>query len=340
MHWEGIYVEKSYEKAIQYFHKVSLAGLNGPTAVSTSSKFFLGLFYQQGYGVEQSKKIAADYYKEAADQGHAKAQCNLGVFYIGDGLEKNFEEAAHYFKLSADQGNLIALCNLAKCYEKGVGVEKSLDTAFKLYSSAADKGFPKGFYEVGRFYCYGFGKKYSYEQALKYFKLALDNGYKKGKIQEKIKYCEAKINYNKKHHFTYEKNGSLASSQRIQDYSQAFRNTILVPSDDNSKHAEIYDKNHFKTFLQSITESIDIKFLSFHNPSKQELYAIRDAMLKNPKVTFICTRQDGARMLKLFYEAGYPKSYLKCCKYISEKDQKEYYGLSAAENSIQPFARA
>ncbi|KES12943.1 Sel1 repeat protein, partial [Snodgrassella alvi SCGC AB-598-O11] len=35
--------------------------------------------YENGDGVEQNYEKAAEYYSAAAEQGHANAQCNLGV---------------------------------------------------------------------------------------------------------------------------------------------------------------------------------------------------------------------------------------------------------------------
>ena len=55
-------------------------------------------------GVEKDEASAAQWFTRAADQGHAKAQCNLGVcFKKGRGVAKNDAKAREYYTLSASQ---------------------------------------------------------------------------------------------------------------------------------------------------------------------------------------------------------------------------------------------
>jgi TPR repeat protein len=47
--------------------------------------------YAQGNGVPQDDKAAMKWYRQAAEQGHAKAQLNLGVMYgNGQGVAKDY----------------------------------------------------------------------------------------------------------------------------------------------------------------------------------------------------------------------------------------------------------
>jgi len=73
-------------------------------------------------------KKAAEYYRMAADQGHARAQCYLGVcFRDGDGEAQDDAEAVRFFKLAADQGCTTAEYNLGWMHENGRGgVERDL----------------------------------------------------------------------------------------------------------------------------------------------------------------------------------------------------------------------
>ena len=58
-------------------------------------------FYDSG-----NYEAAVAYFQDAADQGHARAQYNLGVCYEnGRGVEQNYEMAAKYYQLAADQGH-------------------------------------------------------------------------------------------------------------------------------------------------------------------------------------------------------------------------------------------
>jgi uncharacterized protein len=50
-------------------------------AALTEVQFNLGNTYATGDGVPQDDAVAVYWYREAADQGDAKAQYNLGVMY-------------------------------------------------------------------------------------------------------------------------------------------------------------------------------------------------------------------------------------------------------------------
>jgi hypothetical protein len=55
--------------------------------------------------VAQSDVEAARWYRKAADQGHAKAQFNLGfMFSQGRGVAQSDVEAARWYRKAADKG--------------------------------------------------------------------------------------------------------------------------------------------------------------------------------------------------------------------------------------------
>ena len=62
-------------------------------------------------------------WKGAAEQGHAQAQCNLGIIYThGQGVPQSYKEAVVWFRKAADQGHTQAQCNLGIMYLHGQGV--------------------------------------------------------------------------------------------------------------------------------------------------------------------------------------------------------------------------
>jgi TPR repeat protein len=82
-------------------------------------------------------------YKLSADQGNARGQNNLGVFYRDGrgGLTKDDREAARLYKLSADQGDAYGQANLGVFYRDGQGgLTKHDREAARLYKLAADQG--------------------------------------------------------------------------------------------------------------------------------------------------------------------------------------------------------
>lgn len=72
-------------------------------------------YYYGRNGVTKDYAQAVRYYRLAADQGSAKAQCNLGFCYAnGQGVPQNREEAIRLYRLSAAQGNETAKYNLRR----------------------------------------------------------------------------------------------------------------------------------------------------------------------------------------------------------------------------------
>src|ERR1700733_10775631 len=69
------------------------------------AQFSLGMFYEHGqFGLQQDAFEAADWYRKAAEQGHAGAQLYLGVFICNQ--EQNFVEAYYWLNL-AKRGNVL-----------------------------------------------------------------------------------------------------------------------------------------------------------------------------------------------------------------------------------------
>ena len=77
------------------------------------AKFGLGYLYYVGYNdgedIFQSYELAAEWFREAADQGHDESQYYLGRMYeSGEGVIENIDEAMKWYKKAADQGNAYA----------------------------------------------------------------------------------------------------------------------------------------------------------------------------------------------------------------------------------------
>lgn len=60
--------------------------------------------YEQGQGVAQNYQQAVQWYQKAANQGHAKAQGNLGYMYKnGLGVAQNLKQARYWYTKAANQ---------------------------------------------------------------------------------------------------------------------------------------------------------------------------------------------------------------------------------------------
>ncbi|UZR30980.1 tetratricopeptide repeat protein [Methylococcus mesophilus] len=69
------------------------------------AQFELGRLCMEGLGVERNDAEAVDWFRLAAERGHADAQFHLGLMYEqGRGVTRNFEEAFRWYDQAADEG--------------------------------------------------------------------------------------------------------------------------------------------------------------------------------------------------------------------------------------------
>ncbi len=84
---------------------------------------------------------ALELFRPLAEQGHAKAQFNLGVMYtLGEGVPQDDKEAVRWYRLAAEQGVARAQYNLGSMYGMGQGVPQDYVQAHMWVNLAAVKG--------------------------------------------------------------------------------------------------------------------------------------------------------------------------------------------------------
>ena len=82
--------------------------------------YWLGVCYDNGFGVEQDEDRACRLYQESAAGDYAPALCNLGVCYeSGQGVEKNLEKAKYWYSRAALQEEEESV---EKCRKFGISV--------------------------------------------------------------------------------------------------------------------------------------------------------------------------------------------------------------------------
>ncbi|CKK77189.1 sel1 repeat protein [Neisseria meningitidis] len=82
---------------------------------------------------------------QAAEQGDADAQNNLGAMYAeGQGVRQDDTEAVRWFRQAADQGLAQAQFNLGAMYYKGHGVRQDRALAQEWLCKACQKGNQDG----------------------------------------------------------------------------------------------------------------------------------------------------------------------------------------------------
>jgi len=105
------------------------------------AQYNLGYMYANGEGVYKDSALAVSWYRNAAEQGDADAQFNLGMKYLsGDGVSQDSVLAAGWLRKAAEQGLVPAQCNLGAIIEAGDGVLKDLVAAYMWRNLAAAQG--------------------------------------------------------------------------------------------------------------------------------------------------------------------------------------------------------
>ncbi|MDI2091736.1 SEL1-like repeat protein [Commensalibacter oyaizuii] len=153
--------------------------LNG----DVESRYTLGNLYNEG-----NEHIAQDYaealmwYEKAADSGHAKAQCRLGMMYEqGHGVEQDINQAFEYYQKSANQGDAEAQFRLGVLYNDGYGVDvddEEVDfdygTAVRWYKKAAHQNHVMAQWFLGDMYHAGLGVEQDFNIAFELFDKAAE----------------------------------------------------------------------------------------------------------------------------------------------------------------------
>ncbi len=108
-----------------------------PPPSSTNSE----AMFQHAYDLNDRGRHeeAFSIYQQLANQGHAKAQFNLGVMYDrGQHVAQDYAQAVSWYQKAAEQGNTNAQYNLALKYQMGQGVIKDDTQAAYWYRKAAE----------------------------------------------------------------------------------------------------------------------------------------------------------------------------------------------------------
>lgn len=135
----------------------------------------LGLLYFNGHGVAQDYQEAVTLFQLSAAQGNSNAQSLLGIVYFsGKGISQNYYEAEKWFQLAAAQGNATAQNFLGTMHESGLGVAKNYQEAMKWYRLAAEQGDNVAQGALSTFYIFGHGVAKDYIRAYMWASLAVD----------------------------------------------------------------------------------------------------------------------------------------------------------------------
>ena len=138
-------------------HRRRLAHQGRQPSAMPSPSHSLGLYYMNGYEVEQNYTHGADWIEKAANQDYAAAEMLAGQIYEkGLGERADVTQSNDWYRKAANDGYAPAV-HLGDAYDQGLGVTQDYDAAFGWYLKAANQGDAAGEDDVGLMYWQGIG---------------------------------------------------------------------------------------------------------------------------------------------------------------------------------------
>ena len=120
-----------YKRQAQDSGKAAYWYLQAARQGVAEAQFNLGTMCAEGESMPKDAVEAANWYRKAAAQGSAEAQCNLGVMYCnGDGVPKDLVEAHAWFIAASSNGDSLARANRDRLNSVMTAAQKA--AAFKL----------------------------------------------------------------------------------------------------------------------------------------------------------------------------------------------------------------
>nr|WP_304151460.1 MBL fold metallo-hydrolase [Mitsuokella multacida] len=105
---------------------------------------YIGLCYENGYGVKQDSKKAAEWFHKGASRGDITAMYDLGRLYeTGTGVTQDYTKAKSLYEKAATRTDHVgapAMLALGHLYEEGLGTTRGLDMARSWYEKAEADG--------------------------------------------------------------------------------------------------------------------------------------------------------------------------------------------------------
>ena len=198
---EGCGVELDRDKAIELWRKAARQGhinaeayvlyldnegyntyaaswyLEAASQGHADAQYELGCCYAEGKGVAQDYAEAVVWWHKAAEHCVAMAQSELGYCYAeGKGVEQDYTVAASWWSFAAENGIAEAQYELGCCYAEGRGGEQDCAQAAYWWSEAAEQGMPQAQYELGRCYAEGIGVTQNFNEAAYWWSVAAEQG--------------------------------------------------------------------------------------------------------------------------------------------------------------------
>ena len=150
----------------------------------------LGYWYARGQGVAKDEAEAVNWYRKAAEQNLADAQYRLGCCYaLGQGVAKNEAEAVKWYRKAAEQNLAWAQGSLGACYALGIGVAKDPVEAVRWIRKAAEQNLAWAQFCLGNCYALGQGVAKAETEAVKWYRKAAEQNLADAQYRLGVCYC-------------------------------------------------------------------------------------------------------------------------------------------------------
>ena len=274
---DGLGVEKSFQKAIEYYELALAKSYNKDKAFNE---------------IETCKQAFKDLenYQIYAAKGDPKAQFRLGMaYYKGElGLERDFANALDHFALAAEQGFIPAILKFYDLYRHSKNVEESSKKLIRFLSIGAEAHDSECLFALGVFYEKGQGNvTASFFDALRCYRLAADQWHPKAKA--KIESINQIFQFNAQR-VDISLNHNPSTLQAVL-HSYAKKPIFLEGKDLTSEELEVIRdamiENHNFTFMgsKSLTEQLFFDFESIgYNREKDLRYGSLTSPVDQPKL--------------------------------------------------------
>jgi TPR repeat protein len=150
-----------------------------PVTPSPAPKIAATEALQKGDDAYHQKNYAEAlfWYRNAADQGNAQANGNIGrLYFLGQGVPVDYGEALRWSQQAAAQDNPRGEATIGILYEYGRGVAQDYGKAMRWLRRAADQGNADAQLDIGVLYECGRGVAQDYGEAILWYRKAADQG--------------------------------------------------------------------------------------------------------------------------------------------------------------------
>ncbi|WP_110685190.1 tetratricopeptide repeat protein [Salinicola aestuarinus] len=146
-------VSQSFEKAFEYFENSYEAGF-------LEAGYYLGVLYQNGYGVNRDFDQYLQDMTAAGEAGYLPAQKQMLDVYLYSKAGVQFaddDKAAYWLKKASMSGDSLSMYALSTFYIEGRGVSQNEEKAFEWIMEAVEKDEIIAYERAGDFYAQGIG---------------------------------------------------------------------------------------------------------------------------------------------------------------------------------------